>query len=229
MICSLCQRTFDGRQRRFVVESSQRATWGRIRPGIFCSKRCQARWRSGLVPLQCAVCYVFLGKITKWRPLNSRHSVVCSKSCSAILRLQAQPFSQEDWKRLNRSTTRRDVSEAIRERDQNTCQICGTRRSRDKILSADHIVPLLLAKEHDPVNLITLCEARCHRRKTKIESFLFEGDLVTFLTCLEKAGWPMQKVRMAMKRYGLPTTVSEIRRPARPKSLFLATRPSPIC
>jgi 5-methylcytosine-specific restriction endonuclease McrA len=229
MTCSLCQKTFDGRLRRFVVESLQRATWGWIRRGIFCSKKCQARWRSGLVPLECTVCYVFLGKLTKWKPRNLRGSAVCSKSCSAILRLQARPCSDEEWQRLNRSM-RREVSEAIRERDQNTCQICGTRRSEDKILSADHIVPLRLAKEHDPANLITLCEARCHRRKSEIESFLFEGDLAAFLTRLEKAGWPMKKVRMAMKRYRLPTALNQLKRPARPKSLFRTVyRPSPIC
>ena len=124
----------------------------------------------------------------------------------------------------------REVSEAIRERDQNTCQICGTRQSKGKILSADHIVPLRLAKEHDPINLITLCEAQCHRRKSEIESYLFEGNVAAFLTALKKAGWPTKKVRMAMKRYRLPTAVKQLRRPVREKSIFrLVYRPTPIC
>jgi hypothetical protein len=230
MICSLCQRTFDGRQRRFVVESLQRATWGWIRRGIFRSKRCPSRWRSGLVPLQCVICrYVLPGKLTRWRPVSFRGSAVCSKSCRAILRLQAQPCSHEEWRGLIRSM-RREISEAIRERDQNTCQVCGARRSKHKILSVDHIVPLRLTKGHDPVNLITICEAQCHRRKSEIESYLFEGDLAAFLAHLKKVGWPMKKVRSAMKRYGLPTAVNELRRPAREKSFFrTAYRPSPIC
>jgi 5-methylcytosine-specific restriction endonuclease McrA len=230
MTCSLCQRTFDGRQQKFVVESLERATWGWIRRGIFCSKSCLTRWRSGLVPLQCAVCmYVIPGKLTKLKPRSLRGSAICSKSCSAILRLLTRPCSSEEWQRLNRAM-QREVSEAIRDRDRNTCQVCGTRRSKGKIISADHIVPLRLAKEHDPINLITLCEAQCHRRKSEIESYLFEGDVAGFLTGLKKAGWPMRKVRMAMKRYRLPSALNQLRRPAREKSIFrVGYRPSPIC
>lgn len=229
-MCSLCQRDYDGRGSSLVVPSRRRESWGDIGQGSFCSCGCLNRWCSGWIPVRCTICdYPFPGRITKRRPRRLRKNAFCSLSCKAIFGLRAKPCSLRTWQFLIHPSTRKQISEAIRERDQNTCQICGTRRSKDKILSADHIVPLLLAKEHDPVNLITLCEARCHRRKFEIESFLFEGDLVTFLTRLDKAGWPMKIVRRAMKRYGLPTTVSEIRRPARPKSLFLATRPSPIC
>ena len=86
------------------------------------------------------------------------------------------------------------------------CAICGATKS----LILDHIVRYRLAKRWgDPnatENLICLCRI-CHGKKGAVEYRLERGDLVGFLSELNRIGIPRQRVVTALKFYSaLPRT-----------------------
>lgn len=56
----------------------------------------------------------------------------------------------------------RDLSNAIRERDNYTCAYCG---SQEESMHVDHVKPLIQGGTNDPSNLATACKA-CNSSKS---------------------------------------------------------------
>ena len=110
---------------------------------------------------------------------------------------------QSRWKDMRTNWSR--VRGVVKSRDRRACQVCGKTKTQAK-LHVDHIVPFLLSQSNDIENLILICQ-RCHSQKTDIENQLLLGRIGCFLVSLSKAGWPMARVRVAMKLYGLPLRV----------------------
>lgn len=92
------------------------------------------------------------------------------------------------------------------------CEVCGISQKEQFMrhrttLAGDHIVPARLSSNygnpHDPDNQMNLCST-CHGRKTSAERLLFgSGGMLGFLSELRKWNWPMQRVALALKIYGL--------------------------
>ncbi len=68
------------------------------------------------------------------------------------------------WReRLGLSATEwRDLSNAIRQRDNYTCAYCG---SQEESMHVDHVLPLIQGGTNDPENLATACKA-CNSGKS---------------------------------------------------------------
>jgi hypothetical protein len=72
-------------------------------------------------------------------------------------------------------------------------------------LHLDHIVPARLAQDangdpHNDVNMMPLCNAK-HGLKKKAEEFIRRADPYNFVLELQKNGWPMERVKNAMRYY----------------------------
>lgn len=80
----------------------------------------------------------------------------------------------------------------------------------------DHIVPEQFVFErrigdpHARENLICICRED-HGRKTAIEWRLYRGDLVGFLDELRVLGWDLDRVKVALRLYGLLDSAREMR------------------
>lgn len=103
---------------------------------------------------------------------------------------------------MNKKDIRRFFREAVFERDNYTCQVCGTKWSKEAanpdfhLLNAHHITDRSLMPNggYVPENGVTVCEGPCHR---KVEAFHETGvaepgfspdDLYLRIgTCREKA------------------------------------------
>jgi 5-methylcytosine-specific restriction endonuclease McrA len=190
------------------------------------------RWKSGWQVLTCLNCqYPFQGMIYPRPSLTmvgqkppGYFPVFCSRSCMAVFELRERyaprfnrrvvPVSRRGWE---------VIAKRIRHKDGYRCQACGKVISFREAclsgranLSVDHIIPLALVNEHHDVNLITVCEP-CHRSKTGFAGFGFEqklrkGDIPGFLKSCRQFGWPVERVRVALRHYGLPAHPCEWRR-----------------
>ena len=70
---------------------------------------------------------------------------------------------REWWLRLGLTAAQwRDISNAIRERDNFTCVYCG---SQEPSMHVDHVKPLIQGGTNDPDNLATACKA-CNSGKS---------------------------------------------------------------
>lgn len=205
MICELCSCSFDGRKSRFVIR--------RVRiigpPSLtnFCSKKCLERSQTGWIPLRCRNCgYGFPGKVRRRNSARRHGRSFCSPGCRAVFPLRLKYRNSPTVVRLrNRDQDWKRIAEEARRRDEYTCQVCGKRQEGNRKPSVDHIVPLKLSREHDLRNLITVCEFPCHWRKTdRVEQWLLRGNIPGFLIGLRRAGWPMERVKAALKLYNLP-------------------------
>jgi|SRR5579859_7514882 len=200
MECHLCRLRFDARKHRFAENlSSQNDQSYRKR---FCSAACLKRAQKGWQPSVCRNCDDYL----PGEPVRSRNTVhelvFCSSDCLAVYRLRVNGIFPPDS--AGARTDWRHSSNRVKVRDGDACQVCGVPRSQT-ILQVDHIVPYRLCKRDDTQNLLTLC-TRCHGFKThRIEPRLFLGRIGYFLIGLRQGGWPMGKVKAAMRLYDLPT------------------------
>ncbi|KKN78117.1 hypothetical protein LCGC14_0353440 [marine sediment metagenome] len=85
-------------------------------------------------------------------PLTGRKTRFCKPECN-----------REFWVRRNWTMLKRYVHE----RDDWTCQLCGTRRYGNRHNDADHIIPISDGgDEFEPDNVRTLCH-RCHKKVTR--------------------------------------------------------------
>lgn len=204
MICELCSCSFDGRKSRFVIR--------RVRiigpPSLthFCSKKCLERSQTRWIPLRCRNCaHRFPGKVRR-RDAKRHRKPFCSPGCRAVFPLRMKNSTNPTvLHRRKRDPYWKRMAAEARWRDQYICQVCGARQTARRKLSVDHIVSLKLSGEHKLENLITVCEFPCHWRKTdRIEKWLLWGNVPLFLTELRKAGWPMGRVKAALRLYNLP-------------------------
>jgi len=70
----------------------------------------------------------------------------------------------------------------------------------------DHIFPVRFLEHigldgQQEINILSLCNV-CHGRKLKIETQLFAGDVFSFITGLNRIGYPMPAVMQAARHYG---------------------------
>lgn len=90
------------------------------------------------------------------------------------------------------------------------CEVCGMGEAECKRrygcgLTRDHIMPARFARQlgadpHLDLNIMLLCSADCGR-KTAAEVKLFGGDVLGFVTDLQKFGWNMEELEMVLKHY----------------------------
>jgi 5-methylcytosine-specific restriction endonuclease McrA len=208
--CELCSRNFDARKRKFVfirrpdlisrygphsIQTSRRR---------FCSKICLERIQQGWVAARCQNCSAeFSGKTySSWEALW-QSPLFCSVACKKLLLLRNWRIDQGAWKELRTNWNR--IKDEVKSRDGYVCQACGKTEGQSKLF-VDHIVPFILSQSNYTVNLILLCHS-CHSLKTVIESQLLRGQICRFLKSLKRAGWPMSRVRPALKVYDLPVRV----------------------
>ncbi len=67
-----------------------------------------------------------------------------------------------ETRKRTRGTFWKRVADKIRERDNNTCQICGLKENLKK-LPVHHIIPFKISKNNKQNNLITVCQS-CHMK-----------------------------------------------------------------
>jgi hypothetical protein len=216
MECQLCKCALDARRHKFLVPPNQGLNH-RSTPKHFCSDECLLRWQAGWISSECHNCGDSLpGKVCRNLRSWNDNPVFCSIDCDAVFRLRQLRTHLSCWKDMRSNRSR--INKEVRWRDGNACKVCGKEQSESE-LHVDHIVPFLLCQINDRENLLTLCHS-CHSLKTGIENELLLGRIAFFLNSLRKVGWPMTKVKAAMKLYGLP-----IRVPYRPMpSMWGTTR-----
>ena len=186
----------------------------RVTPQHFCSKKCLRFWQLGSTPKMCRNCgYRVPGRFCRKHDTWKRRLYFCSAGCRVIFHLRKMRIEVKTFQKMRHGSDWQWVSRKVKEKDCYTCQVCKSKLVEAK-LYADHIVPFRLSQSHDWENLLTLCRA-CHSRKTDLENLLFNGYISDFLNGLRKAGWPMTRVRPAMRLYGLP-----LRSPRRPLPRF---------
>ena len=78
----------------------------------------------------------------------------------------------------------RRLVEAVKRRDQYTCQACGRVTEEG---DCDHIVPESKGGKTEMANLQWLCRTPCHTEKTERESAQAQGRKVTVRICAD--GW----------------------------------------
>lgn len=130
----------------------------------FCSLECfKGRW----VELECPVCHK---TFKEYRNRVEKYGrIYCSLECSAASQIGENSNAHFDRDRSWRGKNWRRQRSLARERDGNTCQICGaTRNKNGRKVHVHHIVPYhtfngnyFLANQLS--NLICLCSS-CHRQ-----------------------------------------------------------------
>lgn len=93
----------------------------------------------------------------------------------------------------------RALSNSIRKRDLNMCQVCFKEHGDN--LPVDHIIPFRISKCNLEENLITL-EPMCYAGKRTAEDHLKEGDRLGFERELRVRGWDMNRVAAAFEAWG---------------------------
>jgi hypothetical protein len=90
---------------------------------------------------------------------------------------------------------------ATRVRDNDQCQVCGRQwkpeDGKEKI-TVDHIVAYRLCLSNELINLLSVCRAPCHVKKSAAENCLLRGDVLGFQNALRILRWPMEKVEAAL-------------------------------
>jgi 5-methylcytosine-specific restriction endonuclease McrA len=134
----------------------------------YCSLQCKSQFESNesTIIKSCKVC----GKEFKVRQSETRKFSTCSKNCQRISRKDSsnpnwRGGKTEERQKLMSQIEYKEWRESIYNRDNYTCQMCGTRGGP---LEADHIKPWFLYPEfrYDLTNGRTLCRS-CHRSLTK--------------------------------------------------------------
>lgn len=155
----------------------------------FCSPICRNKARAKVKEITCHKC----GK-----KFIARKRKFCSNACArGFFRTGNHP----NWRgghRQRRGLDWDDKCLAARERANFHCELCGKPEDKEEKLSTDHIIPYRLVKENDPINLICLCRAPCHVKKTHAERHLLRGDLLRFEQKLNAQGWDMERVKLAL-------------------------------
>ena len=94
--------------------------------------------------------------------------------CLLIMQVQAlstekpmgtkEPLPDLHWGRMNIQVAWHAIREAIIERDEEVCTMCGERRHHFGELEVHHIIPRVEGGSHHPLNLLTLCQ-HCHHSR----------------------------------------------------------------
>ena len=71
---------------------------------------------------------------------------------------------KKNWDLMYREQLPPGLREAILNRDDHKCQLCGYSKAQGATLEVDHIIPVAANGTNDPDNLWTLCQA-CNRWK----------------------------------------------------------------
>lgn len=209
MKCELCNREFDARKHKFVFIRrphlvGRKSIFGpslQARRRHYCSQLCLERMREEWVPAECQNCRSeFPGKAYPNRAELWRRPLFCSVACERVLVLRVWRIEQYALKQLRTNWGR--TKDEVKSRDHYVCQVCGKTNAQSNLF-VDHIVPFLLSQSNDLVNLILLCHS-CHSLKTEIETDLLRGKITRFCRRLKSAGWPVRRVRVALKFYDLP-------------------------
>ncbi len=133
--------------------------------------------------------------------LASRQRKFCSKKC-AWRRGSLNPLWRGD-RHQERGVNWPEMSAAARDRDRHRCQVCGKEEAKGQKLDVDHIIPYRLVLRNDLVNLLSICKAPCHARKTTTaERAFLRGDFLGFRGELNKQHWPMDRVEAAVSWWG---------------------------
>lgn len=162
----------------------------------FCSRRCHSASRYVLRP--CRYCRQSFSQRRSERP-KRYCSASCRKlgttgQCNPLWRGNRRHWRGVDWPQ---------ASQEARSRDVNTCQVCGrVHDPKEELPSVDHIIPFRMGGTNALVNLLTVCRAPCHTRKTALEIKLLRGDRIGFDQGLRQQGWPMDKVQAAFTLWG---------------------------
>jgi 5-methylcytosine-specific restriction endonuclease McrA len=167
---------------------------------LFCSRRCY--WKANpLVTelLKCANCGKEFQRIKSQARRRGTQLNFCSRPCQyKYLRGSAHPLWRGQ-RRQERGADWKERSAEARERDGHICQVCGTPEKKGQKLDVDHIVPFRLVKRNDLINLLSICKAPCHVAKTVgAERYFLRGDVLSFRQKLNVAGWPMERVNIAV-------------------------------
>jgi len=172
----------------------------------FCSLRCMGEWKrtdpSRHVTISCKCC----GKtfVIVKKEIKRRNPAFCSGECWYAWARKNQKRGKDHpcWRGgdVYRGDGWNYTAELIRMRDARSCLVCRAYQGK-KRFPVDHIVPYRIAKENEPINLMTLCTNH-HGYKTGIEYRLVRGDVMGFCRLLREAGWPMDIVSEALLKYG---------------------------
>ena len=207
MKCELCNREFDARKHKFafIRRPDLIPRYGphsnQTRRRSFCSELCLKRMKQGWVAAKCQNCRAeFPGKAYPSSEALWQRPLFCSVACKRLLALRIWRIEEYTWKQLRTNWSR--VKDEVKSRDSYVCQACGKTSAQSKLF-VDHIVPFILSQSNDLVNLISLCHS-CHSLKTEIENKLLCGGITHFFRSLKRAGWPMSRVRAALRFYDLP-------------------------
>jgi 5-methylcytosine-specific restriction endonuclease McrA len=171
----------------------------------YCSLKCSRAARPlKMTAFKCAGCGKAFERMTcqALRRDSKVKERFCSRECASSRRGPKHPM----WRGRNyhyRGIDWPEKAAQARERDLHTCQVCGKIEKKDELLSVDHIVPFRMCLSNDLVNLISVCRAPCHARKTMYaEPCILKGDKLRFLQRLNEMGWPIAQVNAALDFWG---------------------------
>lgn len=127
----------------------------------YCSIKCQGLASRKQVKFECEICSEECELPQSHFNRHKHHT--CSKECAAILhskRMTGEGNSNYKGSHIVRDDSiRKRLMRAARKRDNDTCQLCGSRSNPE----VHHIIPFILIGEKGGLdNLITLCH-KCHK------------------------------------------------------------------
>lgn len=173
----------------------------------YCSWKCYQASRPRSEPKPCGHCRKPFVKRDSATTIRTKF---CSRECQ---RLGSSGEKSALWRgnrKAYRGITWPERSAAARERDGKVCQAIGCGKTQQQALSVDHIVPYRLVmvwqkerRDFDPNDLLNLashCRA-CHTKKTHIENRLLRGDVVGFLSEMNRF-IGADRVKTALDLYG---------------------------
>ncbi len=107
----------------------------------------------------------------KGSPHRHRQGSSSQHYCLLIIQVKAlstekpmgtkEPLPELHWGKMNIQVAWHAIREAVLERDEGVCTMCGSTPSWGDELEVHHIIPRLKGGSHHPLNLITLCK-QCH-------------------------------------------------------------------
>jgi 5-methylcytosine-specific restriction endonuclease McrA len=169
---------------------------------LYCSRKCL--WAANPIEWVTIKCHHCGNEFRKKKSQAGRAKrQFCSRLCNYRGNRGEQHFSWRGNSRRSRGIDWPEQSAECRKRDGFKCQVCGKPQAKGQRLDVDHIVPFRSVLRNDLVNLISVCKAPCHVRKTTTaERRFLRGDYLGFKRLLNQQGWPMERVEAAIKWWG---------------------------
>ena len=132
-----------------------------------------------------------------------RNRAYCSKECrqkgtrgpnSPMWRGHRRHYRGDDWP---------EKKAEARSRDNLRCQYlnCGFIETKTASVHVDHIIPWLVHKRNDLINLMCLCQWH-HVQKTHAERYFLAGNMLSFRARLNQLGCPEGRLNEALAWWG---------------------------